>query len=75
MNTMHHEFRHALQDRVARSSDIRIKYEWAEKCAEKSCLEKHIKPDENFKKYYEQYIEQDARFAGESIAKLFGMMA
>lgn len=154
MNTMHHEFRHALQNRVAMSSDIRIKlqalvgkhaddfvkknpdfditkqpkeeferivneikenaqkelkekgfpetnemqkeyefvketllgkdkpfeipekyYEWAEKCAEKSCLEKHIKPDENFKKYYEQYIEQDARFAGESIAKLFGMMA
>ena len=32
-------------------------------------------PDENFKKYYEQFTEQDARFAGESIAKLFGLMA
>ena len=48
--------------------------EWAEKCAEKHYLEKYTMPDENFKKYYEQFTEKDARFAGESIAKLFGML-
>lgn len=48
--------------------------EWVEKCAEKDYLEKYTMPDENYKKYYEQFIEKDARFAGESIAKLFGML-
>lgn len=151
MNTMHHEFRHALQHRVTDSSDIRIKLQalvdkyaddfihenpdfnpetqskelekiikeiwekakkelkekgypetkemqerykfnkerlaskykpfkvpekysdWVEKISEQECLNKYITPDENRKKYYEQFMEQDARFAGESIAKLFGM--
>ena len=151
MSTMHHEFRHALQRRVAESSDIRIKLQaladkyaddfihknldfnletqskeiekivkdflekakkelkekgfpetkemsdrynyikdvlvkkgkvfnvsekhsdWVAKCADRAFLEKYITPDENFKQYYEQFVEQDARFAGESIAKLFGL--
>lgn len=152
MNTMHHEFRHALQHRAADGADIRIKLEalvdhyafeyikknpdfivplpktkeafkwqeefwekakkelkekgfpetkemkerynyikenliekgmvfkmpekyseWAAKCADGNFLEKYTMPDENFKRYYEQFIEQDARFAGESIAKLFGL--
>ena len=152
MNTMHHEFRHALQHRAGKSSDMYVKFralidsystdfvkknpdykfftnteedakltrkflekakkelkekgfpetkemkkryefmkefllgkreafkvpkkhfEWGEKCAEMHYFSEKTMPDENFKRYYEQFIEQDARFAGESIAKLFGML-
>jgi len=151
MDTMHHEFRHALQYRAGESSDMYIKFralidsyirdyvkknpdcsilpdtdeerkflkgfvekakkelkekgypktkemketyeftkelllgkdeifkvpekysEWASKCAEMHYLSKKTLPDENYKKYFEQFTEQDARFAGESIAKLFGL--
>ena len=47
--------------------------DWAQKCAESHFLSNYIKADESFKKYYEQFSEQDARFAEESIAKLFGL--
>ena len=42
---------------------------WADKCVEQRLYQDSVKPDDNFKAYYEQFIEKDARYAGSAIDK------
>ena len=42
---------------------------WADKCVEQRLYHDVVKPDDNFKAYYEQFVEKDARYAGSAIDK------
>lgn len=42
---------------------------WADKCTEQQLYHDIVKADDNFKAYYEQFTEKDARYAGSAIDK------